>query len=240
MAPLDPLKSLDPLKDSTNRVNRVVPSVSPDDRRDAIHLPPAAIIGAAPGQPAAPPVRDHSRLRLLLGISVLAAIVLGAAGLVLYRILTRDRGQSTVAGGVLTATPNGLYFRNATENIAFVAPADWSPFPTASAQIMVRGGGCSFGLLEQRTNLSVANFASAEAKDLKRRHPEATPIVAPRSIASRDGLAFTGAYTDAQGGPMSQTYILVDRGPNVITLIETATDPTCAQAFASLEDSLHL
>lgn len=220
---MDPLSPLAPL----------------DDRNDLSPRPPAAASGSVRTPAATPRKPGHSRLGLVLGIVVVAAVVLGGAGLVLYRSLTRDSGQTTVTGGVLTATPSGLYFRNAAENIAFVAPADWSRYPTASAQIMVRGGGCSFGLLEQRTNLSVSNFAGAEAKDLKRRHPEATPIVAPRTVAGRDGLAFTGAYTDAQGGPMSQTYILVDRGPNVITLIETATDPTCAQSFANLEDSLH-
>ena len=216
------------------------PLVPSDERNESTTHPPTAVAPPARVQPAAMPIAGHSRLRLFLGVGVLAAIILGAAALLIYRTLTRDSGQTTVTGGVLTATPDGLYFRNAAENIAFVAPADWSRYPTTSAQIMVRGGGCSFGLLEQQTRLSIPDFAGAEAKDLKRRHPEAAPIVAPRSIAGRDGLAFTGAYTDAQGGPMSQTYILVDRGPNVITLIETATDPTCAQAFASLEDSLHL
>ena len=195
-----------------------------------------------PRFPPAPPVSGprHSRLPLILSLIVLGAVVLGAAGLLAYRYYTHDNGQTTVAGGVLTATPSGLYFRNAAENIAFVAPADWSRYPTSTSQIMVRGGGCSFGLLEQRTRLPIPAFADAEAKDLKRRHPEASPIIAPRSIAGKNGLAFTGAYTDSEGGPMSQTYILVDRGPNVITLIETATDPTCAQAFANIEDSLHL
>ncbi len=208
-----------------------------DDTNDSARPSPAPL---PPASAAPRSASGRGRLGLVLGIVVLAATVLGTAGLLLYRYLTHDSGQTTVAGGVLTATPSGLYFRNTAEKIAFVAPADWSQYPTASAQIMVRGGGCSFGLLEQRTNLSVPNFASAEAKDLKRRHPEANPIVAPRSVAGRDGLAFTGAYTDAQGGPMSQTYILIDRGSNVITLIETATDPTCAQSFANLEDSLHL
>lgn len=189
---------------------------------------------------ASPAPTGQTRWLRVLGILLLVAIVLGAAGLLVYRYFTRDTGQTTVTGGVLTATPSGLYFRNTEEKIEFVAPAGWSRYATASAQIMVRGGGCSFGLLEQRTNLSVAAFADAEAKDLKRRHPDALPLVAPRTIAGRNGLAFTGAYTDSAGGPMSQTYILVDRGPNIITLIETATDPTCAQSFASVEDSLHL
>ena len=203
------------------------------------HQPPSTPPHAISSVPSAIP-QGRSRLPLILGLVVLVAIVLGAAGLLLYRYFTHDIGQATVAGGVLTATPAGLYFRNTAENIAFVAPADWSKYPTTSAQIMVRGGGCSFGLLEQRTRLSVPAFADAEAKDLKRRHPEAGPIIAPRTVAGKNGLAFTGAYTDSEGGPMSQTYILIDRGPNVITLIETATDPTCAQAFANLEDSLHL
>ena len=166
--------------------------------------------------------------------------MLAAAGLVFYRYATHDSGQTTVTGGVLTATPSGLYFRNTAENIAFVAPASWSRYQTASAQIMVRGDGCSFGVLEQRTKLPIADFADAEAKDMKRRHPEASPIVAPRTVAAKNGLAFTGAYTDSAGGPMSQTYILIDRGPTVITLIETATDTTCAQSFANIEDSLYL
>ena len=209
-----------------------------DDRTPPASLEPLP----PPSHPPAAPVTDAARGRLLrvLGIVLLAAIVLGAAGLLGYRYYMHDTGQSTITGGVLTATPSGLYFSNPAEKIAFVAPAGWSRYATASAQIMVRGGGCSFGLLEQQTNLSVAAFADAEAKDMKRRHPEAIPIIAPRTVAAKTGLAFTGAYTDSAGGPMSQTYILVDRGPNVITLIETATDPTCAQSFASVEDSLHL
>ena len=212
-----------------------------DDLKESTHAelqppipPPRATTSAVP-----PGDRVRSRVPLVLGLVVLLAIVFGAAGL-LYRYATHDSGQTTVTGGVLTATPTGLYFRNTAENIAFVAPPGWSQYPTSTAQMMVRGGGCSFGLLEQRTRLSVPDFADAEAKDLKRRHPEASPIIAPRSVAGKNGLAFTGAYTDSEGGPMSQTYILIDRGPNVITLIETATDPTCAQAFAGLEDSLHL
>ena len=206
------------------------------------HLAPAphgATYERVPGStvPASP---RRGRLPLILGIALLCAIVLAAAGLVFYRYATHDSGQTTVTGGVLTATPSGLYFRNAAENIAFVAPATWSRYPTTSAQIMVRGGGCSFGVLEQRTKLPIPAFADAEAKDMKRRHPEAMPIVAPRTVAGKNGLAFTGAYTDSEGGPMSQTYILIDRGPTVITLIETATDPACAQSFASVEDSLHL
>ena len=213
-----------------------------DDRNATPHAelqPPSAPPRSTSSSPP-PASRGTSRIRLILGLVVVTAVVLGAAGLLLYRYYTHDNGQTTVAGGVLTATPAGLYFRNAAENIAFVAPADWSKYPTATSQIMVRGGGCSFGLLEQRTRLSIQAFADAEAKDLKRRHPEAGPIIAPRTVAGKNGLAFTGAYTDSEGGPMSQTYILIDRGPNVITLIETATDPTCAQAFANLEDSLHL
>ena len=118
-----------------------------------------------------------------------------------------DTGQSTITGGILTATPNGLYFSNPAEKIEFVAPAGWSRYPTASAQIMVRGGRpCSFGLLEQQTNLSVAAFADAEAKDMKRRHPEAIPPSSRHApLPRKTGLAFTGAYTDSAGGPMSQT-----------------------------------
>ncbi len=205
--------------------------------------PYEAIYERVPGSPGigtVPPLRRRSRLLLILGVALLCAIVLAAAGLVFYRYATHDSGQTTVTGGVLTATPSGLYFRNTAENIAFVAPATWSRYPTASAQVMVRGGGCSFGVLEQRTKLSIPAFADAEAKDMKRRHPEAMPIVAPRTVAGKNGLAFTGAYTDSEGGPMSQTYILIDRGPTVITLIETATDPACAQSFANVEDSLHL
>ena len=214
-----------------------------DDRHETLHAelqPPATPHSATSPPPLPPLVRRRGRLPLFLGVLVLILVVLGAAGFLLFRYFTHDSGQTTVTGGVLTATPSGLYFRNTAENIEFVAPADWSKYPTATAQIMVRGGGCSFGLLEQRTRLSVPAFADAEAKDLKRRHPEASPIIAPRTVAGKNGLAFTGAYTDSEGAPMSQTYILIDRGPNVITLIETATDPTCAQSFANLEDSLHL
>ena len=213
-----------------------------DDRNQPAPLEPLSTnLAPSPRIPAAPlSSAARSHLPRVLGILLLAAIVLGAAGLLAFRYSMRDTGQSTVTGGVLTATPTGLYFRNTPEKIEFVAPAGWSQYATASAQIMVRGGGCSFGLLEQRTNLSVAAFADAEAKDLKRRHPEAIPIVAPRTVAQKNGLAFTGAYTDSAGGPMSQTYILIDRGPNVVSLIETATDPACAQSFASIEDSLHL
>ncbi len=200
-----------------------------DDHNDSAPVAPAPAL--------APPPR---RLPLVVGLLVLAGIVLSAAAFFVYRYLTHDTGQTTITGGILTTTPSGLYFSNTAEHIAFVAPATWSRYTTASAQIMLRGDGCSFGLLEQRTNLSVPAFADAEARDLKRRHPEAAPIVAPRTVAGKNGLAFTGAYTDSQGGPMSQTYILVDRGPTVITLIETATDPSCAQSFASVEDSLHL
>ncbi len=214
-----------------------------DDRNQPAPLeaPPTELAPPANLPPASARIPARSHLLRILGIVLLVAMVLGAAGMLAYRYYTHDdTGQSTVTGGVLTATPSGLYFRNTAEKIEFVAPSGWSQYATASAQIMVRGGGCSFGLLEQRTNLSVAAFADAEARDLKRRHPEAIPIVAPRSIAAKNGLAFTGAFTDSGGGPMSQTYILIDRGPNVITLIETATDPACAQSFASVEDSLHL
>ena len=210
-----------------------LPGAPPDAAYEPV--PRSVSTNAAP-----PPPRRRSRIPLVLGIVLLCALVLAAAGLVFYRYATHDSGQTTVTGGVLTATPSGLYFRNTAENIAFVAPATWSRYPTTSAQIMVRGDGCSFGVLEQRTKLPIPAFADAEAKDMKRRHPEAVPIVAPRTVAGKSGLAFTGAYTDSEGAPMSQTYILVDRGPTVITLIETATDPACAQSFANVEDSLHL
>ncbi len=240
-------------QDTTRKGERLLLNpLNPSDPSDQhLDLSPAAPSSADIPSPAADPRpassaasvpngRRGHRPGRILGIVTTVLLALAAIGFGIYRYLTRDIGQSTVTGGVLTATPSGLYFRNTAETIAFVAPAGWSRYPTSSAQIMVRGNGCSFGLLEQRTNLSVPAFANAEARDLKRRHPEANPIVAPRTVAGKDGLAFTGAYTDSQGGPMSQTYILVDRGPTVITVIETATDPACAQAFASLEDSLHL
>ena len=233
--PLSKPQSELPASESARRGDHVTGS-GRSDEVSSLATPPR-LTAHVPGTPA---TARRSRLPLILGILVVCGIVLTAAGLLLYRYLNRDSGQTTITGGVLTATPSGLYFRNTAENIAFVAPATWSRYTTASAQIMVRGGGCSFGVLEQRTNLPITAFADAEARDMKRRHPEASPIVAPRTVARKNGLAFTGAYTDSEGGPMSQTYILIDRGPNVVTLIETATDPTCAQAFANLEDSLHL
>ena len=39
---------------------------------------------------------------------------------------------------------------------------------------------------------------------------------------------------------MTQTYILVDRGANLLTMIETGTSASCPAAFLSLEDSLRI
>ena len=185
---------------------------------------------------ASPVTRGH----LVLGLAILAAIVLGAAGLLGYRYYTHNDRVSNVAGGTLTETPVGLHFENPAEHLAFTAPSTWARFNTPAAQVMVRGEGCSFGLLEQRTVLSVNALADAEAKDLHQRHPEANPIIAPRSVAGHNGVAFSGSYTDAHGEQLSQTYILVDRGPNVITLIESATEPACVQRFTALENTLEL
>ena len=183
---------------------------------------------------ASPPRR--SATPLLLGS--LAILVLLVAAAVFF--FTRVDGRPVLAGGSLTATPAGLRYQNPTENIAFTAPSAWSKFPTSTAQIMVRGGGCSFGLLEQHTVLPLSRLADAEAKDLHRRHPEASPILAPRSVSGHNALAFSGSYTDADGSPMTQTYILIDRGSSVLTLIETSTDPACAVSFDQVEESLRI
>ena len=201
--------------------------------------PPAAVDStlAAPGLPGTPP-RGSSKAPTALVTTVILvalALVLGGAWYFLHA-----GGHVITAGGELAATAAGLHYENGHEGIAFTAPGTWSRFPAATAQIMVRGEGCSFGLLEQRTLLSAQQLADAEAKDLHRRHPEAAPVITPRYIAGHEGLAFTGTYTDSEGQPMTQTYILVDRGANLLTLIETGTSPTCPAAFLSLEDSLHI
>ena len=193
--------------------------------------------GAAASTPsyAAPPRR--SAVPLLLGSVALLVLILTAAAFYLMRV----DGRSVLTGGTLSATVEGLRYDNAKEKIAFIAPAAWSKYPTTSAQVMVRGNGCSFGLLEQHTMLELSHLADAEAKDLHRRHPEATPIIAPRALAGRSALAFSGSYPDSDGAPMTQTYILIDRGVNVLTLIETSTDaPACALAFDQIENSLRI
>ena len=168
-------------------------------------------------------------------IAVALALVLGGA----YYFLHAG-GHVITAGGELAATAAGLHYENGHERIAFTAPGTWTRFPASTAQVMVRGEGCSFGLLEQRTLLSAQQLADAEAKDLHRRHPEAAPVISPRLIAGHEGLAFSGSYTDSEGQPMTQTYILVDRGANLLTMIETGTSASCPAAFLSLEDSLRI
>lgn len=199
---------------------------------------------AAPGGPAFEESQDHPRsqgstkapaLVVSAVVALALALVLGGAWYFLHA-----GGHVITAGGELAATAAGLHYENGHERIAFTAPGTWSRFPASTAQVMVRGEGCSFGLLEQRTLLSAQQLADAEAKDLHRRHPEAAPVIAPRLIAGHEGLAFSGSYTDSEGQPMTQTYILVDRGNNLLTLIETGTSTSCPAAFLNLEDSLRI
>lgn len=178
--------------------------------------------------------------RRRITFALLPLLLLGVGAFLFHHYALRNRTQDMIIGGTLTQTSAALVFENSVERISFTAPAAWSRFGTPSAQVMVRGDGCSFGLLEQRTTLTVSALATAESRDLSRRHPEAHPIISARSLAGHPSLSFSGTYTDSDGGSMTQTYRLVDRGPNVITLIETATAPGCAQAFAAIESSLRL
>ena len=173
----------------------------------------------------------------VVGAVILAVLALVAAGAWYF---LHAGGHVITAGGELAATAAGLHYENGKEHIAFTAPGTWSRFPASTAQVMVRGEGCSFGLLEQRTLLSAQQLANAEAQDLHRRHPEAAPVITPRTIAGRDALTFSGTYTDSEGQAMTQTYILVDRGTNLLTLIETGTSAACPTSFSALEDSLRI
>lgn len=192
------------------------------------------------GQPPVAPVISARRSpnRRALPFVLLALLVVALTAVFLYR--TIHPRQDMITGGTLTQTSTALVFENPAEGIHFAAPLAWSRYQTPSAQVMVRGDGCSFGMLEQRTRLPVSTLATTEALDLRRRHPEARPSIVSRSIAGRAGLSFAGSYTDSAGGPMTQTYHLIDRGPNLITLIETSTAPGCATAFAVIESSLRL
>ena len=214
---------------------------APQPYEQSSAAPPSPPSAPTPGQytdgvPAAP--RSGSKAPAAVVATVIAvalALVLGGA----YYFLHAG-GHVITAGGELAATAAGLHYENGHERIAFTAPGTWTRFPASTAQVMVRGEGCSFGLLEQRTLLSAQQLADAEAKDLHRRHPEAAPVISPRLIAGHEGLAFSGSYTDSEGQPMTQTYILVDRGANLLTMIETGTSASCPAAFLSLEDSLRI
>ena len=201
--------------------------------------PPPPSGGSYPQDSAAPlPPQRTTKAPALVVSSIIAlalALVLGGAWYFLHA-----GGHVITAGGELAATAAGLHYENGHEGIAFTAPGNWTRFPASTAQVMVRGEGCSFGLLEQRTLLSAQQLADAEAKDLHRRHPEAAPVIAPRFIAGKEALAFSGSYTDSEGQPMTQTYILVDRGTNLLTMIETGTSASCPAAFLTLEDSLRI
>ena len=134
---------------------------------------PAA--GQHPDQPSAAPAGSKAPAVVVSTIIAVAlALVLGGAWYFLHA-----GGHVITAGGELAATAAGLHYENGHERIAFTAPGNWTRFPASTAQVMVRGEGCSFGLLEQRTLLSAQQLADAEAKDLHRRHPEAAPVIAP-------------------------------------------------------------
>ncbi len=207
------------------------PSPSPFGRRHTDQRPPAPdSLGGSPRTPSRAPVA-------LIGTVIVAVLALGAWAAWYF---LHAGGHVITAGGELAATAAGLHYENPKEHIAFTAPGTWTRFPASTAQVMVRGEGCSFGLLEQRTLLSAHQLADSEAQDLHHRHPEATPTITLRTIAGHDALTFSGTYTDSEGQPMTQTYILVDRGANLLTLIETGTSALCPPSFSALEESLHL
>lgn len=191
-----------------------------------------------PGPSGSGPRRGGSRAPTAVLGAVLLAVIAVVGATAWYFL--HAGGHVITAGGELAATAAGLHYENGSEHISFTAPGTWSRFPASTAQVMVRGEGCSFGLLEQRTLLSAQQLARAEADDLHRRHPEAAPVITPRTLAGRDALTFSGTYTDSEGQSMTQTYILVDRGSNLLTLIETGTSAACPPSFSSLEDSLRI